>query len=90
MGSKIAKEIFIIVLLLIVVLFTIGILFYEFIPSKNENISSSKYTPTDKVVATTPKIGTRISFGGIVSFIMSNRFGLKRKVAPNPITFKIW
>ena len=44
---------------------------------------------TDKVVATTPKIGTRISFGGIVSFIMSNRFGLKRKVAPNPITFKI-
>ena len=42
---------------------------------------------TDKVVATTPKIGTRISFGGIVSFIMSNRFGLKRKVAPNPITF---
>ena len=56
MGSKIAKEIFIIVLLLIVVLFTIGILFYEFIPSKNENISSSKYTPTDKVVATLAEI----------------------------------
>lgn len=54
--GKIVKEIFIILLLLIVVGFTIGILFYEFIPSENENISSVEYTQSEKVLATLSEI----------------------------------
>lgn len=54
--GKIVKEIFIILLLLLVVGFTIGILFYEFIPSENENISSVEYTQSEKVLATLSEI----------------------------------
>ena len=56
MGSKISKEIFIIVLLLIVVLFTIWILFYEFMPSNDEKLSSIEYLQSDDVKATLAEI----------------------------------
>ena len=54
--GKIIKEIFIVLLLLIVVGFTIGILFYEFIPSENENISSVEYTQSEKVLTALSEI----------------------------------
>lgn len=49
MNSKFAKEIFIMILLFIVVVFTIGILFYEFMPSNDEKLSSIEYLQSDNV-----------------------------------------
>lgn len=49
MNSKIAKEILIIVLLFMVIMFMIGILFYDCISSNNEEIASIDYT-TDETV----------------------------------------
>lgn len=50
MGGKILKEIFILILLFVVVIFTIGILFYEFIPENIEEVSSIKYEASDRVL----------------------------------------
>ncbi len=56
MNSKFAKEIFIMILLFIVVMFTIGILFYEFMPSNDEKLSSIEYLQSDDVKATLAEI----------------------------------
>lgn len=56
MNGKFAKEIFIMVLLFIVVMFTIGILFYEFMPSNDEKLSSIEYLQSDDVRATLAEI----------------------------------
>ncbi len=49
MEGKVAKEALIIVLLLIVVLFVLGILLYDFIPGSKENIKSVEYVAEDSV-----------------------------------------
>lgn len=49
MDGKIAKEAFIIILLLIVVMFVLGILLYDFIPGKKQNIKSVEYVAEDSV-----------------------------------------
>jgi len=49
MEGRIVKEIFIVVLLFIVVLFVLGILLYDFIPGKKENIKSVEYVADNSV-----------------------------------------
>lgn len=52
--SKVIREIFIILLLCMIVIFTIGLLFYDCIPHKNEKIESIEYV-ADKNVTNTIK-----------------------------------
>lgn len=49
MNSKIAKEALIIVLLALVIMFVLGILFYDCISSNNEEIVSIEYTTDESV-----------------------------------------
>ena len=50
MSGKIAKEILILILLCVVVIFVLGILLYDFIPGKDEKIKSVEYK-TDQSVS---------------------------------------
>lgn len=54
--SKIIREIFIILLLCMIVIFTIGLLFYDCIPHKNEKIESIEYVADKKVTETIQEI----------------------------------
>ncbi len=54
--SKIIREIFIILLLCMIVIFTIGLLFYDCIPHKNEKIESIEYVADKKVTETIKEI----------------------------------
>lgn len=55
MNRKIIKEIFIIILLILVIMFVMGILFYDVIPFK-EDITSVEYTPDEKVLQAVEEI----------------------------------
>lgn len=54
--SKVIKEVFIILLLCMVVIFTIGLLFYDCIPQKSENIESIEYIADKSVTNTLEQI----------------------------------
>jgi hypothetical protein len=54
--SKVIKEVFIILLLCMVVIFTIGLLFYDCIPQKNEKIESIEYIADKSVTNTIEQI----------------------------------
>lgn len=54
--SKIIREVFIILLLCMIVIFTIGLLFYDCIPHKNEKIESIEYVADKKVTETIKEI----------------------------------
>lgn len=54
--NKVIKEVFIILLLCMVVIFTIGLLFYDCIPPKNENIESIEYVADKSVTNTLDQI----------------------------------
>lgn len=56
MNSKVLKELFIIILLLMVILFVLGILFYDYIPKGNELINSPKYVADEDVLSTIDEI----------------------------------
>lgn len=56
--SKFVKEIFIILLLCMVVIFTIGLLFYDCIPQKNEKIETIEYVASKDVLETLEQINT--------------------------------
>lgn len=56
MNNKIVKEVFIILLLCIVIIFTLGLLFYDCIPQKNEKIESAEYVPSKNVTETIEEI----------------------------------
>ena len=49
MNKKILKEVFIVLLLLIVAIFIIGILFYDFIPTGSESYASVVYVEDENV-----------------------------------------
>lgn len=55
MNKKIIKEVFIMILLVLVILFVIGILFYDVIPLK-EDITSVEYKPDEAVLKTVEEI----------------------------------
>lgn len=55
MNKKLAKELFIIALLAIVVIFILGILFYDYIP-QDQKITSVKYVADENVVSTIEEI----------------------------------
>ena len=54
--SKVIKEVFIILLLCMVVIFTIGLLFYDCIPQKSEKIESIEYIADKSVTNTLEQI----------------------------------
>ncbi len=54
--SKIIKEVFIILLLCVIVIFTIGLLFYDCIPHENEKIESIEYVADKRVTETLQEI----------------------------------
>lgn len=54
--NKIVKEVFIILLLCMIVIFTIGLLFYDCIPRKNEKIESIEYVADKRVTETIKEI----------------------------------
>ena len=55
MNKKLVKELFIVALLAIVVIFILGILFYDYIPVE-QKITSVKYVPDENVTATINEI----------------------------------
>ena len=55
MNKKLVKELFIVALLAIVVIFILGILFYDYIPIE-QKITSVKYVPDENVTATINEI----------------------------------
>lgn len=55
MNKKIVKEVFIMVLLILVILFVIGLLFYDVIPFK-EDITSVEYKPDEAVLKAVEEI----------------------------------
>lgn len=54
--SKVVRELFIIILLCMIVIFTIGLLFYDCIPHKNEKIQSIEYVADENVTNTIEQI----------------------------------
>lgn len=58
--SKFVKEIFIILLLCMVVIFTIGLLFYDCIPQKNEKIETIEYVASKDVLETLEQINANV------------------------------
>lgn len=56
MNSNVMKEVFIIILLFMVIMFTIGLLFYDCIPQKNEKIESIEYIADKDVTDTINQI----------------------------------
>lgn len=55
MNKKIIKEVFIMILLVLVILFVIGVLFYDVIPFK-EDITSVEYKPDESVLKAVEEI----------------------------------
>lgn len=55
MNKKIVKEVFIMILLILVILFVIGLLFYDLIPFK-EDITSVEYKPDEEVLKAVEEI----------------------------------
>jgi flagellar basal body-associated protein FliL len=64
MNSKFAKELFIILLLVIVIMFTIGVLFYDCLPISSERIKSAQYQANDEVKQTLNEVQENSGING--------------------------
>lgn len=78
MSSKV-KEIFIVILLFVVIIFTIGVLFYDCIPQGGVNLETKKYMADKEVTAVLNEIkettGTDLSSNAKDSLIKSYSIG---------------